>query len=78
MRAVFKTKENFRFSRNFMEKFVEYLKETKGEMKHVSWPTKEQTIAFTALVIAISLVASGILGLFDGIFKKALELFVLK
>jgi preprotein translocase subunit SecE len=61
-----------------MEKFVEYLKETKGEMKHVSWPTKEQTIAFTALVIGISLVAAAILGLFDGIFKKALELFILK
>jgi preprotein translocase subunit SecE len=61
-----------------MEKFVEYLKETKGEMKHVSWPTKEQTIAFTALVIGISLVSAAILGLFDGVFKKGLELFILK
>jgi preprotein translocase subunit SecE len=46
-------------------KIAEYLRETKGEMKHVSWPTKKQAIAFTVLVIIVSVVTSLILGLFD-------------
>ncbi|MFZ3029970.1 MAG: preprotein translocase subunit SecE, partial [Minisyncoccia bacterium] len=33
-----------------MSKFIEYLKETKGELKHVNWPTKQQTMYYTLLV----------------------------
>ncbi len=56
-----------------MKKFIEYLKDTKGEMKHVSWPTKQQTIAYTILVIALSLFISVLLGVFDAGFRKAVE-----
>ena len=46
-------------------KLVDYLRETKGELKHVSWPTKKQAIIFTVLVIIISVVTSLILSGFD-------------
>ncbi|MEI6420397.1 MAG: preprotein translocase subunit SecE [bacterium] len=46
-------------------KIADYLRETKGEMKHVSWPTKKQAIAFTVLVIIVSVVTAIILSLFD-------------
>ena len=59
-----------------MHNFIEYLKDTRAEMKHVSWPTKSQTISFTALVIAISLACALLLGVFDAGFRKALEVFL--
>lgn len=48
-----------------MSKFVDYIKETKAEMKHVSWPTRNQAVFYTVIVIIISLVVGGVLGLFD-------------
>lgn len=60
-----------------MTKFVEYIKETRGEMKHVSWPTREQVISYTMLVIAVSLFTAAVLGAFDAIFTALLEKFIL-
>ncbi len=54
-----------------------YIKETKAELKHVSWPSQKQVILFTILVIVVSLSVSVFLGLFDGIFKSILEKFVI-
>lgn len=54
-------------------KIIEYIKETKGELKHVSWPTRNQAMAFTAIVIAVSLVIAFFLGFFDLIFSKILS-----
>jgi len=61
-----------------MEQVINFLKETKAEMKHVSWPTKDQTIAFTLLVIAISFIVAFLLGGLDVACKKALELLLAK
>lgn len=58
-----------------MSKLTEYLKETKGELKHVSWPTKNQAILFTAVVVVFSAVVAVFLGAFDFIFAKILALF---
>jgi len=50
----------------------DYIKETRGELKHVSWPTRRQAIAFTALVIVLSVVLSLFLGAFDYLFSRGL------
>ena len=50
-------------------KIADYLRETKGELKHVSWPTKKQAIAFTVLVIIVSVATAIILSLFDVSFS---------
>lgn len=60
-----------------MSKVTDYLRETKGEMKHVSWPTRQQVINFTMLVVAISVLVSIFLGFFDFIFTFLLEKFIL-
>jgi preprotein translocase subunit SecE len=57
-------------------KIGEYLKETKTEMHHVSWPTKAQAISFTIVVILISVGTSLYLGLFDWIFSQILQKFI--
>ena len=53
-------------------KIVDYIKSTRGELKHVSWPTKKQAIAFTIVVIIISIATGAYLGFFDYIFSKIL------
>jgi preprotein translocase subunit SecE len=52
--------------------FIEYIKDTKGEMKHVSWPTKKQAVSYTLLVILISVLVAFFLGLADFSFSKLL------
>jgi len=60
-----------------MNKVADYLRETKGEMKHVSWPTRQQVINFTVLVVGISLLTAVFLGFFDYLFTFLLETFAL-
>lgn len=60
-----------------MTRLIDYLKETREELKHVSWPTRRQAIAFTVAVIVISLVAAIYLGFFDYIFSLILKKFIL-
>ena len=52
---------------------AQYLKETRAELKHVSWPTRKQVTQFTVVVIVISILTAAFLGLFDGIFKQLLQ-----
>ncbi len=54
-------------------KLVEYIKDTKGEMKHVTWPTKKQALNYTLLVIGLSGVVALVLALADKLFALGLE-----
>lgn len=54
--------------------FSSYIKETQAEMKHVNWPTREQTARFTGMVIVVSLGTALLLGISDFIFSKLLTL----
>ena len=55
-------------------KISEYIKETKGEMAHVTWPSRKQAVSYAVLVILISIVTALLLGLFDYIFSRLLTL----
>jgi preprotein translocase subunit SecE len=68
--AFLKTKLSIQY---FMSKIVEYFKDTKTELKHVIWPSKAQTFAFTVIVIVLSVLIGYFLGIFDFIFSKGLE-----
>lgn len=59
-----------------MNKLINYIKDTRGELKHVSWPTKKQSIWFTVVVIAVSLVTAAFLGFFDFVFSLGLDEFI--
>lgn len=54
---------------------AEYVKQTRAEMSHVNWPTRSQTIRFTVLIIAVSIVTAMLLGFSDFVFAKLLILF---
>jgi preprotein translocase subunit SecE len=59
-------------------KFFDYIKETKTEMTHVSWPTKKQALAYTILVLVISILISAYLGLFDFLFTEGVAFLIKK
>jgi preprotein translocase SecE subunit len=52
--------------------FTQYLKDTRGELNHVAWPTRAQTIVYTTLVVLISVGIALYLGLFDFLFTSGL------
>ena len=56
-----------------MSKITEYLKETRGELRHVNWPTRKQAAVFTVLVVAVSLMTAAYLGAFDYLFSLILK-----
>lgn len=57
-----------------MSNLGNYFRDTATEMKHVSWPTKTQAIVYTALVIGISALIAVIVGAFDFIFTRLLNI----
>ncbi len=59
-----------------MSNFIDYLKDTKDEISHVSWPTQRQAVSYTALVIGISAVVAVFLAVFDYIFGLGLDWFI--
>ncbi len=48
---------------------LQYFKDVRSEMRHVSWPTRAQVITYTIVVIAVSLATAFYLGLWDYIFS---------
>ena len=56
-----------------MSKITEYFKEIKAELKHVVWPSKNQTILYTLIVIVLSVLVAYFLGIFDFIFSQGLQ-----
>jgi preprotein translocase SecE subunit len=50
----------------------QYLKETRGELRHVAWPTQAQTVVYTVLVALISIGIALYLGFFDFLFTTGL------
>lgn len=56
-----------------MSGFGQYLKDTQGELRHVAWPTRAQTIVYTILVALVSIGVALYLGFFDFIFTTGLS-----
>jgi preprotein translocase SecE subunit len=54
-------------------KLVEYVKDVKGELAHVNFPGKKQTIFLTVFVVVLSLASAIYLGLFDFLFNLAIK-----
>ena len=55
-----------------MGALIQYLKDTRAELRHVAWPTQTQTIIYTLLVAGLSIGIAAYLGLFDFLFTTGL------
>jgi len=59
-----------------MSKVIEFLKEARAELEKVSWPTKEQIVRNTLIVIGISVATALFLGSLDYVFSLLAERFL--
>jgi len=55
---------------------VSFLRETRDELKKVVWPTRQEVIRLTLVVITVSLLVGIFLGGLDFTFTKLLQLIV--
>lgn len=53
-----------------------FLKETRDELKKVTWPKQEEVIRLTIVVLLISLIVGVYIGGLDFVFTKAMALIV--
>ncbi|MBX4190411.1 preprotein translocase subunit SecE [Candidatus Parcubacteria bacterium] len=61
-----------------MNKLVTFLKEVRVEMSKVIWPTRNQMVVYTLVVIGLSAVLALFLGVVDFGFQAALNKLLLK
>ena len=52
---------------------INYLKDVRAELKHVSWPNRAQIVLYTVVVVLVSLGVAVYLGLFDYLFSDILK-----
>jgi len=60
---------------NILEKIKVFFKEVAVEARKVNWPTREETLRYTLIVIGISLALALFLGVLDFVFVKILNRF---
>jgi preprotein translocase subunit SecE len=49
-----------------------YFRETIGELRKVSWPTRQEAINLTIVVLIVVIAMSAILGVLDVIFSRVI------
>ncbi len=59
------------------KKVVSFLKEVRIELKRVTWPTRQETIKHTLIIIGFSLAVAAFLGGLDFLFSYLLNKFVI-
>ena len=69
-----KKKEEKNFLRKVLDSIERYFKETIGELRKVSWPTRKEALGLTAIVLVVLFVMSMYLGLLDFIFTRLFAL----
>ena len=50
-----------------------YYRETRGEIRKVTWPTREESRRLTAIVLGVTAVMSLFLGILDYIFSNLIQ-----
>ena len=59
-------------------KLTSFLQESKLELSRVNWPSREETMQLTAMVIGISILFALFLGFLDFLFTYLLELILFR
>lgn len=60
------------------ERIKRFFAESRQELRHVNWPTRNEAIRLTSIVIGISIGLALFLGAFDSLFTYMIRVFVVK
>ena len=55
---------------------VRYFRETRGELRKVTWPTRQESQRLTAIVLGVTAAMSIFLGVLDFIFSNSIQALV--
>ena len=61
---------------NFFQRIKRWFKETAGELRKVSWPSREKALSLTRIVLIVTVILAAVLGVFDFIFARLVGLLV--
>ncbi|OGL70676.1 preprotein translocase subunit SecE [Candidatus Uhrbacteria bacterium RIFCSPHIGHO2_02_FULL_53_13] len=53
-----------------VKKLTAYLRESKDEIKRISWPSRKDTVRYSILVIVLTILTAVFFGGLDIVFKK--------
>jgi preprotein translocase SecE subunit len=59
-----------------MQQLTKYFKDTLAEMKQVKWPTQNQAMIYTALIIFVCTIIALFVSFFDFIFTSGIDFIV--
>ena len=62
--------------RQWYEQISNFLNDVKVEMKKVSWPSRDELVTYTVVVIIVVFILSVYIGIIDKVFGSFLELFL--
>jgi preprotein translocase subunit SecE len=62
--------------RRIWNKIREYLRETIGELRKVNWPTRQEAIRLTQIVVLVIFLMAAILGGLDALFTELFALII--
>lgn len=53
-----------------------YLRETRGELRKITWPTREEAWRLTAVVLGVTVAAAAFFWFWDTIFSSGINLLI--
>lgn len=59
---------------NIIDRIKRFWRETVGELRKVTWPTREEAWGLTKVVLVVTVIMSVILGFMDFVFQKLIGL----
>ncbi len=61
---------------NIFQRIKNWWRQTLGELRKVTWPSKEEALALTRIVLIVTVIMSALLGVLDFIFARLVGLLV--
>ena len=71
-------RQEMNFFQRFWNKIQRFIKETVGELRKVSWPTRQEALRLTQIVVIVIFVMAIILGGLDYIYAQIFSLILAK
>ena len=59
------------------DRIKNFFAESRQELRHVNWPTRQEAIRLTTIVIGMAIAIALFLGLFDYVLTEIIKLFVI-
>lgn len=59
-----------------MDRFLAYINGSVEELRHIRWPTRQQAIRLSAIVVGFTLACSAAFGLLDAVLAQVMRFIV--